>query len=92
MPPKYEKSGDSPQLLNPFARKASRPEPPMRRYLRTSTSTVLYSSVSPIFGAISNDSRIVLPDSGPNSRNTVVSCTNATPSGADVPLRNSCVP
>ena len=66
--------------------------PPRRMYLRASTSTVWYESELPIFGATSYTSRIVLPDSGPNSRNTVVSWTNATPSGIDVPSRNSCVP
>ncbi len=37
-------------------------------------------------GAYSYIARIVLPDSGPNSRNTVVSWTNVAASGNIVPL------
>ena len=36
--------------------------------------------------------RIVLPASGPNSRKTVVSCTNATPNGTSVPFLNAVGP
>ena len=53
---------------------------------------VLRDSELPIFGAPSYDSRIVLPDSGPYSRNTVVSWMKETPSGIIMPLLKSCVP
>jgi hypothetical protein len=33
--------------------------------------------------------RTVLPDSGPNSLNTVVSCTNVNPRGTANPLRKT---
>ena len=70
------KSGASPQLLKPRRaqrQQAGRAEARVvaRRRRRRSAAT----SVSPKLGAISYASRIVLPASGPNSRNTVVSCT-----------------
>ena len=52
----------------------------------------LRDSELPTFGATSNDSRMVLPDNGPYSRNTVVSWMKETPSGIIKPLLKNCVP
>ena len=80
------KSGTSPQLRNPRRRIASSPVVPMRVYFRTSASSVWRESSPPTPGDVSYDSRIVRPESGPNSLKTVVSSTKLAVSGMNVPF------
>jgi hypothetical protein len=57
-----------------------------------SASRVRRDRMPPIGGEVSHARRIVLPANGPNSRKTVVSRTNAIPSGMSMPFCASCWP